>query len=158
VWTDTRRFASIRLPPTRSGSTRSMETYRNGPRTVGSAPTRELLRTARPGPPVTAAAVSSGADPGKALRPTFVRAAVLGTRPHVATTAPVSGWPERSPREVDLSRGTGSIELCRITTAPDLVFDALASGPADGPFVLLLHGFAESFHTWQAQLAVLAQA
>ena len=39
-----------------------------------------------------------------------------------------------------------------------MTFDALATGPEDGPLVLLLHGFAESFHTWRAQLAVLGAA
>jgi pimeloyl-ACP methyl ester carboxylesterase len=49
-------------------------------------------------------------------------------------------------------------ELCRISTGPDLAFDLLADGPEGGPLVLLLHGFAESFHTWDAQVAALAQA
>jgi pimeloyl-ACP methyl ester carboxylesterase len=55
---------------------------------------------------------------------------------------------------------------CRVAagTAPsriaigDLVFDTLAAGPADGPLVLLLHGFAESPHTWRGQLPALAGA
>ena len=34
----------------------------------------------------------------------------------------------------------------------------LVDGPEDAPLVLLLHGFAESFHTWDAQIAALAQA
>lgn len=45
-----------------------------------------------------------------------------------------------------------------ISTAPNLVFDALAAGPADAPLVLLLHGFAESFHMWRSQIAALAAA
>jgi pimeloyl-ACP methyl ester carboxylesterase len=49
-------------------------------------------------------------------------------------------------------------ELRQIGTAPGLVFDVLAAGPADAPLVLLLHGFAESFHTWRAQLPALAAA
>jgi pimeloyl-ACP methyl ester carboxylesterase len=49
-------------------------------------------------------------------------------------------------------------ELCRISTGPGLAFDLLADGPEGGPLVLLLHGFAESFHTWDAQVAALAQA
>ncbi len=45
-----------------------------------------------------------------------------------------------------------------IQTAPQLVFDVLVDGPEDGPLVLLLHGFAESFHCWDAQIAALARA
>jgi pimeloyl-ACP methyl ester carboxylesterase len=41
------------------------------------------------------------------------------------------------------------IDLKKITTAPDLTFDVMISGAEDGPLVLLLHGFAESFHTWR---------
>jgi pimeloyl-ACP methyl ester carboxylesterase len=48
--------------------------------------------------------------------------------------------------------------LHQIETGPGLVFDVLVDGPPDGPFVLLLHGFAESFHTWRAQIAALAAA
>ena len=46
-------------------------------------------------------------------------------------------------------------ELRTIATAPGLTFDVLAAGPADAPLVLLLHGFAESFHTWRSQVAAL---
>lgn len=49
-------------------------------------------------------------------------------------------------------------ESRRIATAPGLVFDALVEGPEDGALVLLLHGFAESFHSWDAQVVALAQA
>jgi pimeloyl-ACP methyl ester carboxylesterase len=49
-------------------------------------------------------------------------------------------------------------ELQKIGTAPDLVFDVLVDGPEGGPLVLLLHGFAESLHTWRAQLPALAAA
>ena len=49
-------------------------------------------------------------------------------------------------------------ELRAIETEPGLVFDVLIDGPADGPLVLLLHGFAESFHMWRAQLPALAAA
>jgi pimeloyl-ACP methyl ester carboxylesterase len=42
--------------------------------------------------------------------------------------------------------------------APGLAFDVLIDGPEDAPLVLLLHGFAESFHMWRAQLAALAAA
>jgi pimeloyl-ACP methyl ester carboxylesterase len=50
------------------------------------------------------------------------------------------------------------VERRKIETAPGFVFDALAGGPADAPLVLMLHGFAESMHTWEAQIAALAQA
>jgi len=46
----------------------------------------------------------------------------------------------------------------QITTAPGLTFDLLVDGPEDGAPVLLLHGFAESFHHWDAQIEALAQA
>src|SRR5579883_73173 len=46
----------------------------------------------------------------------------------------------------------------QIEIARGLVLDTLAAGPSEGPLVLLLHGFAESFHTWHAQIAALAAA
>src|SRR3954471_23500159 len=49
-------------------------------------------------------------------------------------------------------------ELRQIATEPGLVFDVMVDGPSNGPPVLLLHGFAESFHMWRAQLAALAGA
>ncbi|HTS40136.1 MAG TPA: alpha/beta hydrolase [Xanthobacteraceae bacterium] len=49
-------------------------------------------------------------------------------------------------------------ELRTITTAPGLVFDVMVAGETDAPLVLLLHGFAESFHMWRAQLPALAAA
>jgi len=49
-------------------------------------------------------------------------------------------------------------ELRQIKTAPGLVFDALSDGPEGAPLVLLLHGFAESFHMWRSQLTALAMA
>ena len=38
------------------------------------------------------------------------------------------------------------------------VFDAEIAGPADGPLVLLLHGYPQNRHTWRAQLPALAAA
>jgi pimeloyl-ACP methyl ester carboxylesterase len=49
-------------------------------------------------------------------------------------------------------------KLHKIELAPHLVFDVLVDGPEDAPVVLLLHGFAESFHMWRAQLPALAKA
>jgi pimeloyl-ACP methyl ester carboxylesterase len=46
--------------------------------------------------------------------------------------------------------------LTQITTVPHLTFDALVAGDRDAPLVLLLHGFAESMHCWDAQAAALA--
>jgi pimeloyl-ACP methyl ester carboxylesterase len=46
--------------------------------------------------------------------------------------------------------------LEQITLAPHLVFDVLAAGEKDAPLVLMLHGFAESMHCWDAQVAALA--
>ena len=45
-----------------------------------------------------------------------------------------------------------------IATGPGLSFDILTDGPADAPLVLLLHGFAESFHTWREHIEALAAA
>ena len=50
------------------------------------------------------------------------------------------------------------IEQRTITTGPGLTFDVLTAGPPNAPLVLLLHGFAESFHTWRSQVAALAAA
>jgi pimeloyl-ACP methyl ester carboxylesterase len=50
------------------------------------------------------------------------------------------------------------LEPEKITIRSGLTFDTLASGEADAPLVLLLHGFAESMHCWRAQLAALAGA
>jgi pimeloyl-ACP methyl ester carboxylesterase len=47
-------------------------------------------------------------------------------------------------------------KLEQITIAPHLIFDALVAGEQDAPLVLMLHGFAESMHCWQAQAAALA--
>src|SRR5512146_1805532 len=49
-------------------------------------------------------------------------------------------------------------ELERITIGPGLTFDARVAGDPGGPLVLLLHGFAESMHTWRAQVTALAAA
>lgn len=45
-----------------------------------------------------------------------------------------------------------------VTIRPDLTFDVSVAGPADGPLVLLLHGFGVSRHFWNAQLPALAAA
>jgi pimeloyl-ACP methyl ester carboxylesterase len=42
--------------------------------------------------------------------------------------------------------------------ANGLQFHALAGGPADGPLLLLLHGFPETSHGWRHQIAPLAAA
>src|ERR1041385_7398955 len=49
-------------------------------------------------------------------------------------------------------------QVHQITTAPGLTFDVLVDGPEHGAPVLLLHGFAESFHHWDHQTGVLADA
>jgi pimeloyl-ACP methyl ester carboxylesterase len=48
--------------------------------------------------------------------------------------------------------------VIQVTTAPGLTFDVLVDGPEQGAPVLLLHGFAESFHHCDAQIAALARA
>jgi pimeloyl-ACP methyl ester carboxylesterase len=40
----------------------------------------------------------------------------------------------------------------------DLVFDAVATGPADGEVVLLLHGFPQTSWCWRRVWPVLADA
>src|SRR5260221_6629554 len=54
--------------------------------------------------------------------------------------------------------GRAMTEQRTINTRPGLTFDALTAGPPNGPLVLLLHGFAESFHTWRSQVTALAAA
>jgi pimeloyl-ACP methyl ester carboxylesterase len=49
-------------------------------------------------------------------------------------------------------------ELRKVTTAPNLSFDVLVDGADEGAPVLLLHGFAESFHHWDHQIEALARA
>jgi pimeloyl-ACP methyl ester carboxylesterase len=44
----------------------------------------------------------------------------------------------------------------KITLPPGLIFDVLTAGESGAPLVLLLHGFAESMHCWDAQLSALA--
>ena len=53
--------------------------------------------------------------------------------------------------------GAGVSQASRIETG-GFVFDALVEGPEEGALVLLLHGFAESLHTWRGQLPALAGA
>jgi pimeloyl-ACP methyl ester carboxylesterase len=48
--------------------------------------------------------------------------------------------------------------LEKITIAPALTFDALVAGEPGAPLVLLLHGFAESMHCWDAQVEALGAA
>jgi len=43
-------------------------------------------------------------------------------------------------------------------SANGLQFHALAAGPADGPLVVLLHGFPETSHGWSLVIAPLAEA
>ncbi len=50
------------------------------------------------------------------------------------------------------------IEQRTITIGLGLTFDVLTAGPPNAPLVLLLHGFAESFHTWRSQVVALAAA
>jgi pimeloyl-ACP methyl ester carboxylesterase len=50
------------------------------------------------------------------------------------------------------------MQLSQITIAPHLIFDTITAGAPNAPLALLLHGFAESMHTWRAQVAALAAA
>jgi pimeloyl-ACP methyl ester carboxylesterase len=49
-------------------------------------------------------------------------------------------------------------QLETITISPALTFDTLVAGQPGAPLVLLLHGFAESMHCWDAQVEALAAA
>lgn len=53
--------------------------------------------------------------------------------------------------------GLGPVEHLEVPVG-DLVFDALAAGPADGELVLLLHGFPQGAYEWRAQLTALGEA
>lgn len=46
----------------------------------------------------------------------------------------------------------------RVRTEPGIELDVTEAGPADGPVVVLLHGFPESAHSWRHQLVPLAEA
>lgn len=50
------------------------------------------------------------------------------------------------------------LQLHKIRTRAGLNFDAWKEGPADGPLVLLLHGYPQSRHSWRAQVPALAAA
>jgi pimeloyl-ACP methyl ester carboxylesterase len=50
------------------------------------------------------------------------------------------------------------IEFKKVASVPGLIFDVMVAGAEDAPLVLLLHGFAESFHMWRAQMPALAAA
>lgn len=49
-------------------------------------------------------------------------------------------------------------EMHKIRTRSGLTFDAWREGPANGPLVLLLHGYPQSRHTWREQVPALAAA
>jgi pimeloyl-ACP methyl ester carboxylesterase len=49
-------------------------------------------------------------------------------------------------------------ELVKIEGGPGLIFETLVDGPTGAPLVVLLHGFAESFHMWRSQILALAAA
>jgi len=49
------------------------------------------------------------------------------------------------------------VESLRLA-ANGIELDALADGPADGPLVILLHGFPEFSYGWRQQLPALAEA
>lgn len=50
------------------------------------------------------------------------------------------------------------MESLRIPVGDGLVLDALATGPADGPVALLLHGFPQSSWCWRGVWPALAEA
>lgn len=56
--------------------------------------------------------------------------------------------------------GADDVRIALDTAGADapLTFTAWAAGPADGPLVLLLHGYPQTRHTWRDQLPALAAA
>ena len=54
--------------------------------------------------------------------------------------------------------GRADINARRVITAGDLALRVLEAGPADGPPVLLLHGWAVSAYLWRHNIAALADA
>jgi len=50
------------------------------------------------------------------------------------------------------------MNITKLTTRSGLTFNSWIAGPANGPLVLLLHGFPQSRHAWTDQLAALADA
>ncbi len=53
--------------------------------------------------------------------------------------------------------GLNGVEALRLH-ANGIELDAVAAGPADGPLVVLLHGFPEFWYGWRRQIAPLAAA
>ena len=51
-----------------------------------------------------------------------------------------------------------AITTRRITTAPDIDIELLDAGPADGPVIVLAHGWPESSHSWRHQIDPLVDA
>ena len=51
-----------------------------------------------------------------------------------------------------------AVEHLRVSTAPGVDLHVVATGPAGGPVILLLHGFPELAYSWRHQLAPLAEA
>jgi pimeloyl-ACP methyl ester carboxylesterase len=50
------------------------------------------------------------------------------------------------------------ITFKKVSTSRDLTFDVMICGAEDAPVVLLLHGFAETFHMWRSLAPRLAAA
>jgi pimeloyl-ACP methyl ester carboxylesterase len=57
-----------------------------------------------------------------------------------------------------MAKSTPMTGLKKITTTAGLTFDVMVGGAEDAPLVLLLHGFAETFHMWRSQMPRLAAA
>lgn len=51
-----------------------------------------------------------------------------------------------------------TVRVHRVATSGDVGLDVTEAGPADGPVVVLLHGFPESAHSWRHQIEPLAAA
>lgn len=72
----------------------------------------------------------------------------------LAAVAAVAPGSTGSPGSLQEAEALRKIEI----PVGDMVFDALAAGPEDGPLVLLLHGFPQTSLSYKHQLEVLGRA
>ncbi len=68
------------------------------------------------------------------------------------------GIPLAAPRAIAGQDMEGFMPDTLHVAVGDMVFDAIAAGPAGGDLVLLLHGFPQTSHSFRHQLSALARA